>query len=321
MMKNLQKGGGKMSRYLHLSIYDEDKIDKVMIAMSSKIRREILRLVDQSSYNVLEVAEKLDLPVSTAAFHIKNLQDADLINIQIKPGQRGSSKIISRKIDEININCSVPSGITDLGSMNLNIPIGSFADCSVTPSCGMASEENIIGFDDVPGMFFSPEKYQAQILWFTTGYIEYRIPNYYMEKTRPIGLSFSMELCSEAPNYRNDWKSDITFWINGKEICTWTSPGDLGGRRGRLNPAWWSDLSTQYGLLKTIRISSDDTYLDENKVSNVGIKDLNVHENEYFTLRIGVKPDAKNLGGINLFGEKFGDYQQNIVVRVDYKAN
>lgn len=310
-----------MSRYMHLSIYDEEKIDKVMVALSSKIRREILRLVDQSSYNVVEVAQKLDIPVSTAAFHIKSLQDAELINIQFKPGQRGSSKIISRKIDEININCSVPSGITDIASTNLNIPIGSFADCSVTASCGMASEENMIGFDDKPGVFFSPEKIQAQIIWFTTGYLEYKIPNYFMEKVKPISMSFSLEICSEAPNYRNDWKSDITFCINGIEICEWTSPGDLGGRRGRLNPEWWSDLSTQYGLLKTIRINGNGTYLDENKVSSIGVNDLDIHEGEYFTFRIGVKPDAKNLGGINIFGEKFGDYQQNIMMRLDYKAN
>ena len=254
-----------MSRYMHLSIYDEENIDKIMVALSSKIRREILRLVDQSSYNVLEVARELKIPVSTAAFHINKLQDADLINIQIKPGQRGASKIISRKIDEVNINCSVPSGIAEVATTNLNIPIGSYADCCVTPSCGMASEKNMIGFDDTPGVFFSPEKLNAQIIWFTSGYVEYKVPNYFMNKVAPIGLSFSMEICSEAPNYRNDWKSDISFWVNGKEICTWTSPGDLGGRRGRMNPEWWSELSTQYGLMKTIRINCDGTYLDENR--------------------------------------------------------
>ena len=310
-----------MSRFLYLSIYDEEKIDKVLEALSSKIRREILRLIDQSSYNVVEVAQKLSIPVSTAAFHIKSLQDAELINIQIKPGQRGASKIISRKIDEININCSVPSGIMEVATTNLNIPIGSYSDCSVTPSCGMASEENMIGFDDTPGVFFSPERIQAQIIWLTMGYLEYKIPNYFMKKVKPITLSFSLEICSEVPNYRNDWKSDITFWINGREICTWTSPGDLGGRRGRQNPSWWSDLSTQYGLLKNIRVNGEGTYLDEDLVSTVNIADLRIHEDEFFTLRIGVKPDAKNLGGINLFGEKFGDFKQNIMMRLDYKAN
>jgi len=309
-----------MSRYVHLSIYDEDRIDKVMAALSSEIRRKILRLIDRQSFNVVEVAKMLELPVSTAAFHIKNLQDAGLIHVQIQSGQRGSSKIISRKIDEISISCAEPPGISDVSATNLDIPIGSYTDCRVIPSCGVASEENIIEFDDMPGVFFSTERMKAQMIWFSGGYLEYKIPNFFLHKIKPVSMSISLEICSEAPNYRNDWKSDITFWLNGKELCTWTSPGDLGGRRGRLNPEWWSDVSTQYGLLKIIRVNGDGTYLDESRLSDVGVSDLDLQENDYFTFRIGIKEDAKNQGGINLFGEKFGDYEQNISIRLEHKT-
>ena len=33
----------------------------------------------------------------------------------------------------------------------------------------------------------------------------------------------------------------------------------------------------------------------------------------------GIKPDAKHQGGLNLFGERFGDYAQGLVYSVDYK--
>ena len=33
-----------------------------------------------------------------------------------------------------------------------------------------------------------------------------------------------------------------------------------------------------------------------------------------------VKPDAVHQGGINLFGERFGDHNQAIVMRLDCKA-
>ena len=39
---------------------------------------------------------------------------------------------------------------------------------------------------------------------------------------------------------------------------------------------------------------------------------------EYIPLRIGIHADAAHVGGINLFGEKFGDFAQGIVVRVGY---
>ena len=307
-----------MARYVHLSLDDDETLEKLAVALSSKVRRDILRMIDEKSYNVIEIADKLKIPISTASFHVKALENASLVNIQTKPGQRGISKIVSRKIDNINIQCILKKDNQSVNTYTLSVPVGSFADAMVKPSCGIASEENIIEFDDMPGVFFSPERLKAQIIWFSQGYIEYKIPNYFLKKTEPISLSFSMELCSEAPNYRNDWKSDITFWLNGKEVCTWTSPGDLGGRRGRLNPRWWSDMSTQYGVLKTVRIDNTASYLDENNVSTASIGEFGLCDGDYFTLRIGVKPDAKNLGGVNLFGDKFGDYSQGILMRFDF---
>ena len=185
--------------------------------------------------------------------------------------------------------------------------------------CGMASENAIIGFDDMPGFFFSPERLNAQIIWFSKGYIEYRIPNYMLKDKQVSAVSFSLELCSEAPNYRNDWKSDITFWVNGVELATYSSPGDFGGRRGRLNPEWWSDYSSQYGIVKTLRITEKGVYLDETPVHTHTIDKLELKKGDYITFRIGIKEDAKNQGGINIFGEKFGDFAQGLVYLIDYR--
>ena len=49
------------------------------------------------------------------------------------------------------------------------------------------------------------------------------------------------------------------------------------------------------------------------------LSQLHLGENDYFTIRIGIKPDAENVGGFNIFGEKFGDYEQAINVRVEHK--
>lgn len=51
-------------------------------------------------------------------------------------------------------------------------------------------------------------------------------------------IELVMEVSSEAPGYENGYPSDLTVWINGVEIGAWTSPGDLGGVRGRLKPHW-----------------------------------------------------------------------------------
>lgn len=310
-----------MSRYMCLSMNeaDDDAIEKIASALSSKVRRDILRLVDEKSYNISEIAQQLEIPLSNAAFHVKHLQEAGMINVQEKPASRGMTKIISRKIDEISIKCRTSDNVSVTSNTQMHIPIGSYTDCKAVASCGMASEKHMIEIDDTPGVFYNPERTTAQIIWMSEGYLEYRIPNYYLFDKEATELVFSMELCSEVSNYRNDWTSDITFWINGKELCTWTSPGDFGGRRGRLNPLWWSEVSTQYGLLKTVRVNTHGVYMDEKKMSSLKLEELQIEKGDYFTLRIGIRPDAENVGGFNLFGEKFGDYEQAIIVRVEHK--
>ena len=48
------------------------------------------------------------------------------------------------------------------------------------------------------------------------------------------------------------------------------------------------------------------------------LADLRLDACDYISLRIGVDADAAHVGGVNLFGEKFGDYAQGIVMRVGY---
>ena len=133
-------------------------------------------------------------------------------------------------------------------------------------------------------------------------------------------LEFSMEISSNAPLYREDWKSDISVQVNGCTLGTWVSPGDYGGRRGRLNPSWWSETASQYGLLKTWRVDGEGSTLDGEAISGTRLEDLRLSCGDYISLRVGVDAHAEHVGGMNLFGEKFGDYAQGIVMRVGYGA-
>lgn len=125
-------------------------------------------------------------------------------------------------------------------------------------------------------------------------------------------------MCSEAPGYEQDWPSDITVRVNGMEIGMWTSPGDFGDRRGRLNPQWWPDGSTQYGSLKTWHVNREQTTLDREKVSDVSLNELNITKSPKIRLQIGIHPEAVHQGGLNLFGRGFGDYEQNIIMKINY---
>ena len=70
--------------------------------------------------------------------------------------------------------------------------------------------------------------------------------------------------------------------------------------------------------MKTLRITQDGVFLDETRTDWRTIDKLKLQQGDYITFRIGIKEDAKHQGGLNLFGEKFGDFSQGLLYMVDY---
>lgn len=306
-----------MSKILELNADQEDRLCNVGKALSSATRIQILKLLYYNSFNIGEIADKLDIPPSSAALHIRTLEAAGLINTELQPGNRGSMKLCSRKYDLLNLRLQgEPQNVDKVKCFSM--PIGAYTDCKVAPTCGLASEHTTIGFEDRPSDFFLPERLSAQLLWSSSGYIEYKFPYPLEESRNPKRIILSFEACSEAPNYQEDWKSDITIWMNGIECATWNSPGDFGSRRGRLTPTWWDSGATQYGRLITIEVTEDNTSLNSLPVSEITVNDLAPSEKDSMSIRIGNKDDAAFKGGFNLFGEKFGDYEQDILLTLVY---
>ena len=300
-----------MAKVLMVMAEDEEQLSRVGNALSSIQRIKILKLLYYNSYNVKEIAEMIGIPASSAALHVKELEKAELIQTKQQPGKRGSMKLCSRKNDYVNIKLSGnASNINQVA--NIAMPVGAYTDCKVTPTCGLADEHTIIGYEDRPGNFYLPQRINAKLLWTSSGYVEYKFPFPVEHQEYPKELILSFEACSEAPNFKEDWKSDITIWINGIECGTWQSPGDYGARRGKLNPAWWDDGVSQYGDLVTVSIDSKHTMINSRNVSQVGIEDLHFNTETPLTLRIGNKEDARFIGGFNLFGSNFGDHNQDI---------
>lgn len=293
-----------------------DKALEVIKALANEHRMKIMLMLNDGPLNVNEIAEKLDLPFSTTAVNVKKLEDAGLITTEMVPG-RGSQKISSSRYERIIVDLS-PEKPSEEDILNIEMPIGDYVDCEVEPTCGLLSEEQILGLQDDPRSFYEPDHKYAQLLWFRSGLIEYRFPNRIPYGSVCKELEVSAEVCSEAPYSKLDWPSDITLWINDQEIGTWTSPGDFGGQRGFLTPAWWETHNTQYGLLKRWRINSSGSFIDGNPVSGITIEDLMLSQKPYISVKIGVKKDAVNKGGMNLFGKKFGNYEQDILMRLQY---
>lgn len=305
-----------MKEKLVLDISDIERVSEICHAMASPIRLRILALLDEKPLNISELCQQLQVPLSSTATAVSILEKAGLVISKSTPGVRGAQKLCALKVDSMFMQIKkIPtSGMED--SYVERMPIGNFCDFKVSAPCGIISENAYISSEDSPYGFFLPEHVQAQLIWFSIGYLEYRFFSHHMRRNKtPRMIEFSFELCSEAPGYDSNWKSDITVWLNHVRIGTLFSLGDYGNRRGQLNPDWWDKNNTQYGMLHRICITEEGTYLDDELYTQFTIKDLNLRESDYISLKVGVEKDARYAGGLNLFGEKFGDHPQPIIMR------
>lgn len=295
-----------------------DEIVTVTRALASEIRIDILRLLSKEQLKVNEIAERLQIPASTAALNVKVLEEAGIIRCDLQPGKRGSMKVCYKVVNDISISLDYDENEGEYGCEIINMPIGNYVDYNVFPTCGIISDKGYIDEEDEPRGFYNPQRVLAQLIWFGAGYLEYRFPNSVLKNKKVKKAQLSFECCSEAPDYNLDYKSDITVWINGLDAGSWTCPSDFGGRKGKLNPEWWPESKTQYGNLKKWKLTENGTYIDDKKVNDLSIEEYSLPDNPFISVRIGVKDDAKNKGGVNIFGDAFGDYPQNIVLKLEY---
>ena len=306
-------------KHVHTSIFSPGEMYPYVKALASPQRLKILEMLGTSSMYVNEIADRMGIPASTAAHNIRVLEEAGLISCEQQPGQHGTGKLCHRRSDSISLSL-VPREENHEALLTLSLPVGcySFAE-EIAPTCGLASAHHAIGEDDNPRTFFCGDRFSAQLLWFRHGFVTYHFAVLPLPKIDVQWLELSFEACSEAPMYRDPWKSDISVSVNDCPLGAWVSPCDCGGRRGLLNPPWWSDMSTQYGMLKTWRVDKRGTYLEKIHLSDVTLSDLDLMRQPYIAVKIGVSPQAEHVGGLNLFGQGFGDFQQDIVLRIGYE--
>jgi predicted transcriptional regulator len=302
--------------YLEEDIPDE-QIVEILKAIASLPRWRILHYLADRGHTVQEIASALDLPASTATAHIKILEEAGLVRTELEAASRGLQKVCTRAYD--NLAIQLPDQLrTSTYHVEVAMPIGAYTRFEIQPMCGIASQTAVIGYLDDPLSFYEPERIQAGLLWFKQGFIEYSFPNRLPHSAILKSIQVSMEICSEAPLHNHVWPSDITIWINEQELGTWTCPGDFGGTRGHLTPDWWDINDSQYGLLKRWLVTSNGAFIDGHRLSSVGLDQLRLDQQRVINVRIGIKPDAIHIGGLNLFGRSFGNYPQDLGLRLEY---
>ena len=288
-------------------------------ALGSDTRIQILNiLLENEQMSMNQLATELNISNGALTGHIKKLEECGLINISNESAGHGNQKMCSVTQDRIIVDIKKPIDYKNV--FETEIKVGQFSRHQVWPTCGIATRESVIGELDDIRYFNHPDRFTANILWFTKGYVEYTIPNLIPSNQRITQLSISAELSSEAPGIDNNWPSDISFYINDTKIGMWTSPGDFGDVHGMFTPQWWPQNWNQYGLLKLLVINDYGTYIDGLKISDVSTLSLHLDYNSDIRLRLAVENDSEHVGGITLYGKSFGNYDQDIRVAINYAS-
>ena len=306
------------TRHIELSIDQLERLCPVAKALSSPMRMRMLTLLGTRPMNVNEMAEALGLPVSTAALNVRQLEDAGLITTEIQPGVRGAMKLCSRRVESVGIRLISETDEDAVRTMTMQLPIGCYSSAEgITPRCGAVTEHTRIGESDKPGVFYHPNHFQAQLLWFGSGELEYRFCLGGIDPAKIEWIEFSMEVSTCVPPDHSG-KGGIYLTVNRQHLGTWDGERERDARRGKLNPPWWSASPLQYGELKTWRVDATGSQLDGVRSSGATLGDLGLSEHDYVRLRIGARGEEGHHSGLNLFGERFGDHAQGVVMRVGY---
>jgi predicted transcriptional regulator len=303
-----------------LTLSAEEGIE-TMRGIASPARVRVLKLLrEQGPLNVNEISDALGLPQSTIATHIQVLERSELIETEIVKAAKGQQKICSVRYDEIIIRFDDQDRAESKDRIEVSMPIGLYTSCDVSAPCGLCSTESVLGVLDVPDFFLDPNRMNASLIWFTRGFVEYKFPNNGKVLGAEIDkLEFAMELSSEVPGTNLNWPSEISLWVNNIRVGSWISPSDFGDKRGLYTPHWWKLEGSQYGKLVTWQISKRGTSVNDVQISSTGLDELELDSHHGIRIRVGIDEKARHPGGINIFGQGFGNHDQDIIMRIHLK--
>ncbi|MBQ9064366.1 MAG: winged helix-turn-helix transcriptional regulator [Blautia sp.] len=289
----------------------------VFDALGSEVRLSILQqLMEQGRMSMNDLAKSMGLTNGAITSHVKRLENAGLIRINAEPSGHGNQKICEPHLDKILFVFSNHN--SSQNEFHSHLRVGQYSSCKVYPTCGLSTVSSIIGEVDDPRYFTHQKRFEADILWFTRGFVEYMIPCVIPTHSRIEQIAISAELSSEAPGSNAHWPSDIHFYLNGTLVGTWTSPGDFADVPGVFTPDWWYSSWNQYGLLKTLSVTDKGTFIDDMLLSDISISDLSLSPRSPIYFRMAVPDTAEHIGGLTIFGRDFGNYNQDIMFRIAY---
>ena len=159
---------------IHITSLDDGL--ELFKALGSDIRIQILKiLLENNQMSMNQLANELNISNGALTGHIKKLEECGLISASNDSSGHGNQKLCSLIQDRILVEIEKPIDLSNV--YNTSIKVGQFSSHNICPTCGLATSSFVIGELDDVRYFDHPDHFNADIMWFTKGYVEYVIPN------------------------------------------------------------------------------------------------------------------------------------------------
>lgn len=286
--------------------------------LGSDIRIEIIQiLLKNKNMNLNELASRLNITNGALTSHIKKLEDCGVIQITNEASGHGNEKHCQVCLDKVIIDINARESDQDI--YEGNICVGQYSDYKIKPCCGLATQEGYFGELDNIRYFSHPDRMQANLLWFQTGFVEYLLPNFIPTAHTITELTIQLELSTLVSRTDTSLASELEFSLNSIHLGNFTLSGNIGMEQGIYTPNWFDPSFKQHGMLKQILIKNDGTFMDGIKLSDVTIDDFKLDDSSILKFKIATTDNAKYCGGVAIYGKGFGNYNQDIRVRIKHQ--
>ena len=283
-------------------------------ALSHPLRIRLLRQILKIPRSVTELAKLNKISNASIIFHLNLLEQAELIVSKVKPNKKGKTLVFYINFSALNLTLQSAENESDTCFIDQSMRVGNYVFAAPVNYIRIATDNRFIVLekDDT----YNPNRFDAQLICVDNGELSYAFSAAVAKRHKLLKLEFSLELSSESPYFCNDWKSEIIFSVCGIDVATYLSLGDYGGTRGTLTPPWWDNRYSQYGLLTTVTIDKDGTYLNGEKVSTtVCLSTLELEKKDLILFGLRTEQATQYAGGFNIYGKSFGNIEQDIIMR------
>lgn len=303
----------------------------VVKALSNDVRLKILSMLSDGDRNIQSIAEQLGMSKTATLVHINVLEKAGFITSRYRTGSAGNMRVCHKEYDRLVFDFEPMKTEEDEETYyESEIPVGNYFNFDAWAPCGLATHNHIILKWDDPTSFFNVARVEAALVWTAFGYLEYRIPldplfvgkhitkvRILMEASAHHMVKNHKALCLppgiSAEQITED-STDLTFWVNGTEIGTCNVGVGAEREEAVFTPTWWRTLP-YHGELVQLSLNDGGCFINKKKTCEQTGAQILARQDRYFTLRVGIKPDAASMNGFMLFGRDFGRYNHGLLVK------